>query len=116
MHYGRRPFTVCRMKLHVHEWGDAALPTLVCLHGVTAHGERFKQLAEERWAQRLHVLAPDLRGHGRSTWEPPWPFAPHVADLVEAFGEKPRNWVGHSFGGRLVVELAARRPEVVRRA
>ena len=105
--------TVCRVKLHVHEWGDPSLPALVCLHGVTAHGERFKQLAEERWARRFHVLAPDLRGHGRSSWEPPWTFAQHVEDLAETF-PKPCNWLGHSFGGRLVLELAVRRPELVR--
>jgi lipase len=103
------------MQLHVHEWGDASSPTVVCLHGVTAHGERFRQLAEERWAARFHVLAPDLRGHGRSGWEPPWTFAQYVADLVETFPE-PAAWVGHSFGGRLVLELAARHPELVRRA
>ena len=102
------------MQLHVHEWGDPDAPPVVCLHGVTAHGERFRQLAEERWASRFHVLAPDLRGHGRSTWEPPWTFAQHVEDLVDTFG--PADWVGHSFGGRLVLELAARRPELVRRA
>ncbi len=103
------------MQLHVHEWGEARAPTVVCLHGVTAHGARFKQLAEERWASRFHVLAPDLRGHGRSGWTPPWTFAQHVADLVETCPE-PALWVGHSFGGRLVLELAARRPELVRRA
>ena len=102
------------MQLHVHEWGDADAPPLVCLHGVTAHGERFKQLAEERWASHFHVLAPDLRGHGRSTWDPPWTFEQHVQDLADTFG--PADWVGHSFGGRLILELAARRPELVRRA
>lgn len=105
------------MKLHVHEWGDPAALPVICLHGVTAHGERFKQLAEERWAARFHVLAPDLRGHGRSGWEPPWTFAQHVDALVETFGALGAcDWVGHSFGGRLVLELAARRPELVRRA
>jgi lipase len=105
------------MRLHVHEWGDPAAPAVVCLHGVTAHGERFRQLAEERWASRFHVLAPDLRGHGRSGWEPPWTFAQHVDDLVETFAHRgPCDWVGHSFGGRLILELAARRPDLVRRA
>jgi len=103
------------MRLHVHEWGDAQSPTLVCLHGVTAHGERFRQLAEERWASRFHVVAPDLRGHGRSSWEPPWTFPQHVADLAETFPE-PAFWLGHSFGGRLVLELAARHPQLVQRA
>jgi lipase len=102
--------------LHVHEWGEPKAPPVVCLHGVTAHGERFRQLAEERWAARFRVLAPDLRGHGRSGWDPPWTFATHVADLVETFGQLGRvDWVGHSFGGRLVLELSARHPELIRR-
>jgi lipase len=107
------------MRLHVHEWGDANAPAVVCLHGVTAHGERYKQLAEERWAKHFHVFAPDLRGHGRSGWDPPWTFETHVADLVEtvdALGLEQPDWVGHSFGGRLVLELAARHPQRIRRA
>jgi len=105
--------------LNVFEWGDRAAPPVVCVHGVTAHGERFRQLAEERWAHRLRVIAPDLRGHGRSGWEPPWTLATHVDDLLEtvdALGIEQADWVGHSFGGRLVLELAARRPERIRRA
>jgi lipase len=107
------------MRLHVHEWGDPEAPTIVALHGVTAHGERFKQLAEERWAERFHVVAPDLRGHGRSGWDGPWDFPTHVADIVETIDdlglERP-HWVGHSFGGRLILELAARHPERIDRA
>jgi lipase len=107
------------MRLHVHEWGLADAPPLVCLHGVTGHGERFKRLAEERWAERFHVIAPDLRGHGRSGYEPPWTLQTHVADLIEtidALGIEQADWVGHSFGGRLILELAARHPERIRRA
>ena len=103
----------------MHEWGDPGSPTMVALHGVTAHGERFKQLAEERWARHFHVVAPDLRGHGRSGWDAPWDFPTHVADLIETIDdlglERP-HWVGHSFGGRLVLEFAARHPERVDRA
>ena len=107
------------MKLHVHEWGDPASPPLVCLHGVTGHGERFKRLAEQHWAHPFHVIAPDLRGHGRSGSDAPWTFATYVADLVEtldAHGVDAADWVGHSFGGRLVLELAAAHPQRVRRA
>jgi lipase len=107
------------MRLHVHEWGDPDAPPLVCLHGVTGHGARFKHLAEERWADAFRVLAPDLRGHGRSTYEPPWSFETHAADLVETVDElgiEQASWVGHSFGGRLILELAALRPERIRRA
>ncbi|HEY8028859.1 MAG TPA: alpha/beta hydrolase [Gaiellaceae bacterium] len=107
------------MLLRVYEWGDPDAPPVVCLHGVTAHGERYKQLAEERWAKHFRVIAPDLRGHGRSGWDAPWDFATHVADLVEtidALGLEQPDWVGHSFGGRLILELAARHPERIRRA
>jgi len=102
------------MRLHVHEWGDPDAPTVVCIHGVSAHGRRFRRLAEERLAARFHVLAPDLRGHGRSDWEPPWNLETHLADVLETFGAEPALWVGHSFGGRLLLELAGRRPELVR--
>jgi lipase len=107
------------MLLHVHSWGDPASPPLICLHGVTGHGERFTRLAEERWADQFHVIAPDLRGHGRSGYEPPWTFPTHVTDLVEtldSLGIGTADWVGHSFGGRLILELAARHPERIRRA
>lgn len=106
------------MLLHVHEWGDPAAPPVVCLHGVTGHGERFRRLAEERWTG-YHVIAPDLRGHGRSGWEPPWTIPTHLGDLVEttaALGVERADWVGHSWGGRLVLELAAAHPDRVHRA
>jgi lipase len=105
--------------LHVHAWGDPSAQPLVCLHGVTGHGERFRRLAVERWSSRFRVLAPDLRGHGRSEYRPPWTFETHVADILEtleALGIEQADWVGHSFGGRLVLELAAAYPERVRRA
>jgi lipase len=106
------------MLLHVYEWGDAKGEPLVCLHGVTGYAGVYQRLAEERWPER-RVLAFDLRGHGRSGWEPPWTFATHVADLVEtseALGLSTADWVGHSFGGRLVLELASAHPQLVRRA
>jgi lipase len=99
------------VSLHVHEWGDRSSPAVVCLHGVLAHGGRFRRLAQERLADRYRVLAPDLRGHGRSVWEPPWTLAQHVADVEEtlaAAGVERAAFVGHSFGGRLTLELTAR--------
>ena len=103
------------MGLHVSEWGAATAPPFVCLHGVTGHGRRFRQLAEERLAAHFRVLAPDLRGHGHSPWEPPWSIDAHVDDLVHSVGFRG-IWLGHSFGGRLVLEVAARRPDLVERA
>jgi lipase len=105
------------MLLHAHEWGDPRGEPLVCLHGVTGYAGVYQRLAEERWSKR-RVLAFDLRGHGSSGWEPPWTFATHVTDLAEtmaALGLWTADWVGHSFGGRLILELASAHPQLVRR-
>jgi lipase len=107
------------MELNLHEWGDRSAPPIVCLHGVNAHGRRYRKLAEERLADRFRVLAPDLRGHGYSGWEPPWTIATHVHDILEtldALGLSRATWLGHSFGGRLVLEIAALAPDRVERA
>ncbi len=98
------------MLLHLHAWGDPDAPPVLCLHGVMAHGRRFRRLAEERLARSYRVLAPDLRGHGRSSWEPPWTLAQHLEDVretLEAAGVEHATVIGHSFGGRLALELTA---------
>ena len=97
--------------LHVHSWGDPGAPAVVCLHGIRGHGGGFARLAEERLAERFYVVALDLLGHGRSDWEPPWRLETHVDAIVEtvaALGIDRAAWIGHSFGGRLVLELVAR--------
>ncbi len=104
------------MLLHLHEWGEPSAPPLICLHGISAHARRFRKLVEERLAARFHVLAPDLRGHGRSAHDPPWDIPTHLDDLLETIEVERATWIGHSFGGRLLAELTARRPELVERA
>lgn len=96
------------------EWGDPGSPPLVCLHGVTSHARHFERLAA-RLAGRFHVVALDLRGHGASTWEPPWNVEQHVADVLAAAPEGPAAWLGHSFGGRVAYEAAAAAPGRVER-
>jgi lipase len=106
------------MELHLHEWGERAAPPVVCLHGVSAHGRRFRKLAEERLSS-FRVVAPDLRGHGYSDWEPPWTIATHAHDVLEtldAAGLRRAPFVGHSYGGRLIVEIAALDPDRIERA
>ena len=102
------------MTLARHEWGEEGAPALVCLHGVTSHGRHFANLAE-RLAARFHVVALDLRGHGRSSWEPPWNLEQHVADVLDAAPDALCAWLGHSFGGRVAYEVAAAAPERVER-
>jgi lipase len=105
------------VRLHVHEWGPADARPLLCLHGITSHGIRFRRLALERFAA-FRVVAPDLRGHGRSDWEPPWSLEAHVGDAIDTLDALRLDRVdviGHSFGGRLALELAAAHPERVAR-
>jgi lipase len=85
----------------------------VCLHGVTSQGRHFAKLAEALPA--FHVLAPDLLGHGASPYEPPWDLETHLDAVVEAVRPEPAHLVGHSFGGRLAFEIAARAPKLVPR-
>ena len=102
------------MTLALEEWGAPGDPRVVCLHGVTSHGRHFAKLAETGLAG-FHVLAPDLIGHGSSPYVPPWSIDAHVAAIVETVGVEPASLIGHSFGGRLAFEIAARAPKLVPR-
>jgi lipase len=99
------------LSLFIHEWGPSDAPRVVCLHGVTSHGRHFARLAETA-LPGFHVVAPDLLGHGYSPYEPPWSIEDHLDAIVETVGLQPGILLGHSFGGRLAFELAARYPEL----
>jgi lipase len=82
------------------------------------HGGVFERMGERLGAAGHSVTAVDLRGHGDSGREPPWNLETHVRDLIETMdrlGIESAAVVGHSFGGRLAIELAARHPERVHR-
>ena len=102
------------MILSCEEWGEPGAARIVCLHGVTSQGRHFGELAE-RALSGFHVLAPDLLGHGSSTWEPPWDIGTQLEAIVETVGTEPAVLLGHSFGARLAYELAARAPKLVPR-
>ncbi|MET0145245.1 MAG: alpha/beta hydrolase [Ilumatobacteraceae bacterium] len=103
--------------LHRYELGDPAGPPLLAVHGITAHGLRFRRLAEECWPTR-RTVAVDLRGHGRSTSDGPWSIQQHVTDLLDtldALALDRVDVVGHSYGGNIGVQLLATAPQRVRR-
>ncbi|KAF0846394.1 alpha/beta hydrolase [Nocardia caishijiensis] len=102
--------------LQVHRFGPADGPVVLALHGLTGHGNRWETLATRHLPQ-ARVIAPDLRGHGRSTSLPPWDLetlAADVAALVRAETDGPVVVVGHSFGGAVGVYLARANRELVR--
>lgn len=62
------------------------------------------------------IAAPDLIGHGRSSWAAPWTLDANVAalaDLLDVDTGGPVVVVGHSFGGAVALNLAAARPDLV---
>jgi lipase len=96
------------LTLYLNEWGPPEAPRVLCLHGVTSHGRHFAKLAEA--LPMFHVVAPDLLGHGFSPYEPPWRIDVHLQAIIDTVGLEPCMVIGHSFGGRLAFELAARNP------
>ncbi|MFI5777710.1 alpha/beta fold hydrolase [Nocardia sp. NPDC051570] len=99
--------------LNVHRFGPADGPLVLALHGLTGHGRRWAALAAEHLPD-LRIVAPDLRGHGRSSALPPWTFEAVVEDVAELLDGESAVVVGHSFGGATAIHLAHRHPELVR--
>jgi len=104
---------------HVLTWGEPAAPKLFLLHGWMDVAASFQFLVDALASER-YVIAPDLRGYGKSAWQPQgyW-YADYIADLealLQAFapGESV-DLAGHSLGGNVVLHYAGIRPARVRR-
>jgi lipase len=101
--------------LHVHRYGPNRPPQILAVHGLTGHGQRWQTLAT-RHLPEFSIVAPDLIGHGRSSWAAPWSVDANVgalAGLLDATADGPVVVVGHSFGGAVALSLAAARPDLV---
>lgn len=102
---------------HVLSWGDERAPKLFLLHGWMDVAASFQFLVDAL-TREFNVIAPDLRGFGRSAWQPQgyW-FADYVADLDAllshfAPGEAVRLG-GHSLGSNVAMHYAGVRPHRV---
>jgi pimeloyl-ACP methyl ester carboxylesterase len=91
---------------------------VLCLHGLTRNSSDFEDLAPHL-AARFQVIAPDLRGRGRSARDPNmhnYNVHAYLADvlvLLDALGVARVAVIGTSLGGMLAMMLAATRPERV---
>lgn len=95
--------------------GPADGPPIVFLHGTRLTRSMWRaQMADLRDAYR--VIALDLPGHGRSA-DRAFTLAgaaDAVAEVIETAGDGHAVVVGLSLGGYVAMDLAARRPELVR--
>ncbi|UXA19371.1 alpha/beta fold hydrolase [Mycobacterium sp. SMC-4] len=99
--------------LHTYRYGPAGPARVLAIHGLTGHGKRWETLFT-RHLPDITTLAPDLLGHGRSSWDAPWSIDANIAALSALLDERhPVVVVGHSFGGALALNLAAARPDLV---
>jgi pimeloyl-ACP methyl ester carboxylesterase len=117
--YADRFATVNGLRLHYLEWGAAAKPPLILLHGIARHAHTFDHLAKDL-ARDYHVIALDMRGHGDSAWSPEGAYLveDYVKDLeglVAELGLKRLTLHGNSTGGRVVQVFAGLHPDRVER-
>src|SRR5579859_445088 len=121
------------LRLHYLEWDPETLqkaqaePTtaaskgrddlpLVFLHGLGATADTWRLTADHLW-QRRHVVAFDLRGHGLSeqcaTGYDLVTVAEDVVQGMAALGMGQVVLVGHGWGARVALVLAARHPSLI---
>lgn len=99
----------------MQRYGPPGPVRLVALHGLTGHGKRWQPLAT-RHLSEITVAAPDLIGHGFSSWAAPWTIDANVgalAELLERQADGPVVVVAHSFGSAVALHLAAAHPDRV---
>ncbi|MEU1099906.1 SDR family oxidoreductase [Streptomyces tibetensis] len=93
------------VELCVAEMGDPGRPTIVLVHGYPDSKEVWSEVAG-RLAGRFHVVAYDVRGHGRSTAPRPLRGGFTLEKLTDDFlavadavsPDRPVHLVGHDWG------------------
>lgn len=105
-------------ELAVHDLGGSGEVVLFA-HATGFNGCTYEPLTD-RLAERFHVLAVDMRGHG---WSPPAPDGDYrwttlAEDLYEAVGQLgiahgAIRCVGHSFGAACLLIADARHPGLI---
>jgi pimeloyl-ACP methyl ester carboxylesterase len=110
------------LRLHARDYAAASGPArapVVCLHGLTRNARDFEALAPHIAAKGRRVLALDVRGRGRSAWDPqpvryvPAVYAADVLALLDALAISKAVFVGTSMGGLITMVLGAFRPAAV---
>ena len=106
------------LDLCLSTWGPEQGTLVLCLHGILDQGAMWEGVAAQLSAQGYHVVAPDLRGHGRSAHVGPggsYHLLDYVADVdalldLPPLANRPVILVGHSLGAAMATIVASLRP------
>ena len=103
------------VRLHVREAAGEGTPYLL-VHGLASNARTWDGVAAHLTAAGHRVVAVDLRGHGESD-APPSGYdtltaTADLATLVQALGLVKPVIAGQSWGGNVVLQLAADRPDL----
>ena len=99
------------MTLAVEEYPRAGAPTIVLVHGFTQNARCWGDLPQQL-NRRFRVIAVDAPGHGASPARHDDADLAEAARLIGAAGG-PARYLGYSMGGRLCLQLACDRPDLV---
>ena len=106
------------MRFHYLEWGSAANPPMLLLHGFaqTCHSWDFVALG---FSDDYRVIVLDQRGHGDSDWAADGDYSPEtqqndISAIVREIGLEDFTLMGLSMGGRNSFTYAANNPDRVR--
>lgn len=100
-----------RAGLAAIEAGEGA--QIVLLHGVGLRSEAWNRQIDAL-AERYHVMALDMPGHGESVVRSEMSRVSDYTDAVVAAFDEPALVVGHSMGAMIALDLAVRAPDRVR--
>jgi pimeloyl-ACP methyl ester carboxylesterase len=94
-------------------------PLVVLLHGLAGSSSTWLPVLP-LLSEHVHVIAPDLLGHGRSAKPRSGDYslgayAASLRDLLLALGHDHATIVGHSFGGGVAMQFAYQFPECTER-
>jgi esterase len=100
----------------VYYVNPAATPkaVLVCLHGLASNATRWHEyLHNSQLRNCCHLLAMDLRGHGRAMTYRRYTRADWCADLGHVMRQYdlPGFLIGHSMGAQVALDYANQHPE-----
>ena len=108
---------VGELRIRYLDWGGDGPPVLA-LHGLASSAHWYERVAA-RLSPSYRIIAPDQRGHGLTTqassgydWET---LARDLTGLLDHLGLDRVAVLGHSWGGHVATNLAARFPQRVGR-